>query len=206
MKVRLLLLAVIVVVLAAPTAQSAPAKRGTAPVIDLATGPVDGAWSALVRTSSGLSMTFHTSGLPAREAFTVWFVVFNNPAACTAPIAGLTNCGEADLFDPAVEAAVFRAGGHVIGTSGPTTISGSVKVGQTRNALTFPDGTAPFTTLMNPLTAEVHLVALRHGAWVPASPEMFHTFWACSLPPGPGVNELGCADWQVSIHLPPSTA
>jgi len=37
--------------------------------------------STLVRTPNGLSFTYHTSGLPAGYAFTLWIVVFNNPKA-----------------------------------------------------------------------------------------------------------------------------
>jgi hypothetical protein len=198
MKLRFLLLAALATALVAAPAQSAPAEQSTAGVIDFATfAPVEGAWSKLVRNGSGISMTLHTSGLTAGDAYTVWFVAFNHPENCTAPIGDLTMCGEPDLVDPAVATAAFLAGGHVIGTDGPATISGSLKVGQTKDALSFPDGAGgfitPFTTLTNPMGAEVHLIVRRHGPWVPGSPELFQTFWACNPE---------CVDTHASIHLP----
>jgi hypothetical protein len=182
-------------VLAASPAGSA--TRETAPVIDVgAMAPVDGAWATLVRNGTGLSATFHTHGLPAREAFTLWMVAFNHPEACTHPIGTLSLCGEEDLFDEATAAAVFRAGGHVVGSGGPATIAGSLKVGQTKDALTVPDDggfVTPFGLLTNPMGAEVHLVLLRHGPWVPGAPALFHTFWYCNP---------SCADWQVAFFPP----
>jgi hypothetical protein len=200
-----LLLAALAAGLVAAPAQTSPAERSTSPVVALPVfAPVEGASSTLVRTESGLSARFQTAGLPAGEAFTVWFIVFNEPGACTAPIVGVSRCGEPDLFNPAALGGAFTMGGHVVGSGGPATIAGSLHVGDMRNALTFGPGAPPAfpNALTNPMGAEVILVLLRHGPWLPGSPEQFKTFWACNLPPGPGATPFGCREIQASVHQP----
>ncbi len=203
--VRFLLLTVLAAGFAAAPGHASSAERSSSPVIALPSfSIVEGASSTLVRTGSGLSATFKTGGLPAGEAFTVWFVVFNNPAACGAPMMGVSRCGEPDLFNPATMAGAFTAGGHVIGSGGPATIAGSLRVGDMRRALTFGPDAPPAlpNALTNPLGAEVVLILLRHGPWTPGSPEQFKTFWACNLPVGPGTTPLGCEEPQLSVHQP----
>lgn len=204
-RLRLVLVAALTAGLMAGPAQTSAAERSTSPVVAMpAFAPVEGASSTLVRTESGLSATFQTAGLPAGETFTVWFVVFNAPDACTAPMAGVSRCGEPDLFNPATMAGGFTMGGHVVGSGGPATIAGSLHVGDMRNALTFGPGAPPAlpNALTNPMGAEVVLILLRHGPWMPGSPEQFKTFWACNLPPGPGSTPFGCLEIQASVHQP----
>ena len=56
---------------------------------------VAGASSTLLRTRNGVSIQLNTSGLEPGAAYTVWMVVFNNPAACSDGI-----CGEDDVLPP----------------------------------------------------------------------------------------------------------
>ena len=44
----------------------------------------------------------------ANTAYSIWWVVFNNPGECAGDI-----CGLGDLFNPAVEGAVFNASGAI---------------------------------------------------------------------------------------------
>ena len=49
----------------------------------------------------------------ANAPYTIWWVIFNNPEKCaTSP------CDAPDLFDEAVDAAVFNAGGSISAASG----------------------------------------------------------------------------------------
>jgi len=48
-----------------------------------------------------------TSGLDINAAYTVWWIVFNNPSACTG------GCGADDLGNPATAASAFYAAGFV---------------------------------------------------------------------------------------------
>jgi hypothetical protein len=50
------------------------------------------ATSSLVGNDNGVAMTIHTIGLPGDIADTVWWVVFNNPAACSHGMGGV-RCG-----------------------------------------------------------------------------------------------------------------
>ena len=71
-------------------------------------GPVVGT-AQLLREQKYVSANVVTTELSADAAYTMWWVVFNNPQACDTPFA----CGEPDLFDPAVKAAVLWATGTV---------------------------------------------------------------------------------------------
>ena len=80
--------------------------------------------STLVRNDNGVAMTIHTVGLPAGTADTVWWVIFNNPSACSHGMGGL-RCGAGDLSVPAVKASVQSRPGTSSGltalvTTGPT--------------------------------------------------------------------------------------
>ena len=56
--------------------------------------------SQLIRGDNGLNANFQTSGLPAGQAVTLWFIIFNNPAGCSTSPCSLP----ADLFNPAAQA------------------------------------------------------------------------------------------------------
>lgn len=75
--------------------------------------PSDEAYGRLVRRIDRLELEIITDGLPA-GVYTVWWVIFNNPEACSD---GLCNGGP-DFFNPAVEASVFYATGAIVEDEG----------------------------------------------------------------------------------------
>jgi len=175
---------------------------------------VDGAWSNLVRTGAGLSMSLHTSEITPGDAVTIWWVVFNRPSECTAGIPGMSTCGEPDLFNPDVEASVLHAAGHVIGGSGKASFAGHLAEGDTSAAVFGPG-------LLDSKEAEVHFIVHTHGPKIPGivSSQVHSFLGGCridewvgllgalgiteeELPlrgvPGPNV----CMDTQASIHVP----
>jgi hypothetical protein len=91
----------------------------------------------------------------APEAFTVWLIVFNDPAACTND-----SC---DVDDTAADAAarggVYQLDGRI---ADDTTMSfvGSIRVGQQ------PETGSP---LDNPIEADVHLAIAPHGRALPGT-------------------------------------
>lgn len=100
---------------------SAASPRTEATVHDFHTfDEIDGATATLTRTANGLSATLSTS-LPAGHAETMWWVIFNNPGACTADGRG---CSDDDIFavfgggpNPA-GIAILNADGRVVPPSG----------------------------------------------------------------------------------------
>ena len=96
---------------------------------------VPGANAKLVRQPDGASFAFTTRGLMAGNAYTIWFVAFNKPGACNAPmmVGGevIALCGLPDLGNAAAEPTAVWGAGHVVGGSGMTTLGGRVAVGDT---------------------------------------------------------------------------
>lgn len=115
------------------------------------------AYSVLVRNEDEISMMFHTAELAPGDAVTVWWVIFNNPAACAD-----SPCTSSDLpqndGNPEAQAAMIYADGGVIGDDGRASFTARLDVGDNENAYAFE--TDGLTDLEN---AEVHLVIRTHG-------------------------------------------
>jgi hypothetical protein len=116
-------------------------------------GPVaPGAEATLIRRDGGVSFSITTSQLRPGHAYTVWFVVVNNPATCTA-----SPCSGPDiLLNPATDAQVTYGAGHVSGASGRAGFAGSFRVGGL-------DGWLAGGGLHDPGGAEIQLVINDHG-------------------------------------------
>lgn len=125
---------------------------------------VEGASATLSTNDAGATMTFKSVGLPA-GAYTVWWIVFNNPEYCAGPAPEGSACGIMDLLprggDPDVRSSVLYGGGHVVGRNGVVNIGHHLGTGDTEGA-NFGPG------LVNPTTAEIHLVLRTHGPMDPA--------------------------------------
>jgi hypothetical protein len=116
MKIRLGFCVGLIALMLPLAAQATPSTTQTVDVtgwndhIPAPTADVHGT-ASLVRRDDGISMSFRTSGLPAGDAVTIWFII----------------------VDPAsgnVVSAQFAAG-HVVGTDGNASFGGSLKVGDT---------------------------------------------------------------------------
>jgi len=73
--------------------------------------PSDDAYGRLKRKNDRLELTILTDGLPV-GAYTVWWVVFNNPEECVG------GCNVSDLFNPAVGGSVFFSTGLIVEDDG----------------------------------------------------------------------------------------
>lgn len=158
-------------------------------------GTVAGSTGTLTRTATGIASTVSTSNLSPGAAYTMWWVIFNNPEFCVG------GCGEDDFFNPTVNASAFFADGEVIGLNGLGNFSAQVGIGQlpNPNQVLFGNG------LFNPLTAEVWNVVRDHG---PASSDLallnaqLTTFnGGCTLTPGDGL--FPCLDEQSAVFSTP---
>jgi hypothetical protein len=168
----------------AGVASAGTAQQDSAAVQRFADGSaVSGAWSALVRNDTGATFSLHTRELVAGHTITVWWVIFNQPENCSHGMLGL-RCGEGDLFEPSVRASVVYGAGHVIGGSGVAGYGGWIGVAETDGALFGPG-------LLEPLTADIHLVVHDHGVLSAEQiAEGVHNFGPCNP----------CVDVQFSAH------
>ena len=158
--------------------------------------------STLVRTANGLSFTYHTSGLPAGYAFTLWIVVFNNPAACfTSP------CTDVDIFsNPAAQADFLWGAGHVIGGNGVGNFGGHLRVGDTSRSGLAELIKSPTVGLLDPMNAEIQMAIHSHGPAVPGQTlkaQLSSFLGGCNvlLDVVDFPDEVGeCVTFQSSIH------
>lgn len=113
----------------------------------------------LVRQDNGLNANFKTSDLPAGQAVTLWFIVFNNPAGCATSPCSIP----ADVFNPAAQADFLHGGGHVTG-GGMNTFAGHLSVGDISGSGMLEIGFPELAIgLLDPQAAEVHLALHSHG-------------------------------------------
>jgi hypothetical protein len=169
---------------------------------------IDDTWSTLNRYENGIMATLHTTDLAPNDVVTMWWVIFNEPTNCT------DACGDDDIFVvdadgalvigdngpelnleqiEAAQIAVLGATGNVISDNGEGHFSAVLTTGDTPNVVFGPG-------LLNPLTAEIHLVLRTHGPVNPdALDEQIITInggCAAEWPNEP------CQDLQFSIHQP----
>ncbi|HLF67263.1 MAG TPA: hypothetical protein VI522_06550 [Gammaproteobacteria bacterium] len=119
--------------------------------------PVLNSQSQLTRTSKGISLKMHTSGLTPGHVVSVWYMLINKPSECT-----FTPC---DLFDfnfmSDVEgiptgASFMSAGGEVIGTNGSLTKEHFLPVNN-------PAGSEMGFGLTDPKNAYIWIALVDHG-------------------------------------------
>ncbi len=118
---------------------------------------VDDAFSVVVRNGDEVAMMFHTSDLIPGDAVTAWWVIFNNPAACSDGV-----CNGDDLPQnggaPDVQAAMILADGQIVDEAGQARFTARLDVADTSKAYAFE--TEGLTAIDQ---AEIHLVARTHG-------------------------------------------
>lgn len=144
-------------VLALPlAAQADPATRQTVNVTgwnDLIPAPtpdVHGT-ASLVRRDNGISMTFHTSGLPAGQPVTIWWIIIDNRGLVSAQFAA----------------------GHVVGNNGVAGFAGSLAEGDTSGCF---HPAFPCEGLSDARAQTVLLLARIHGPKDPGRiPLQIHT-------------------------------
>lgn len=133
---------------------------------------VDDAKAELVRMDHGIYMNVQTKDLEPGHVVTMWYVVFNNPEACSGG-----ECGEDDVFNlnadgsfilnddgsppmnleawEAIQLSLLRADGMVVGPDGTAEFRGHLPVGDTIEAIAGPG-------LLDAYKAEVHAVLRDH--------------------------------------------
>ena len=148
--------------------------------------------ASMIRSRRSLEMRIGANHLDPNAAYTVWWVIFNNPGACAGSM-----CGGRDLGNPAVRASVFYAAGFVTGDDGTANISAQVEAGALPMGLDVePDGTVAGLDGGNGLAAEVHLVIRGHGPVIPGMAHAQFSFFNGGCPPNT------CANQQAAVFAP----
>lgn len=103
----------------------------------------------LTRDEDGVEVRLTLAGLYKKSSYSVWWIVFNDPASCQHGGPGV--CGPTDID------AVANAGGFLTGTDGTANMTGELEVGP------LPQGLAGFGELTDAFGAEIHLIIQSHG-------------------------------------------
>jgi len=185
---------------------------------------VAGASSALTRTPNGLTYQLKTKDLEPGHAYTLWIVIFNNPAGCEHGMPGATSCGPMDVVNDPARPDMMYAAGALVGGSGRATFAGRRNVGDLSGSANAPVG-LPAYGLEDAYGAEIHFVVHHHGPKLSAFlPDMIQTIdggcFDAGVPeagaaspwndyPGPaGTGAFGrrgpntCASVQAAAHTP----
>ena len=135
----------------APNGFADPASKSQAELLRFSNiSIVEGSSAQLVRTDTGVTMNIKTFGLDAGAAYTVWWVIYNNPEHCDNPAA----CSDPpDFVNPAVAATLLHATGHIIGNNGVGNFAAHLSED--------PDG------LVDARKAQIELVVRSHGLPIP---------------------------------------
>ncbi|MGH2947368.1 MAG: hypothetical protein ACRDPC_14140 [Solirubrobacteraceae bacterium] len=166
---------------------------------------VDVGDSTLARTERGVTATLATTGLEPGP-HTMWWVVWNNPAAC-----GADGCTEADLGNPEVDVDIGYAAGVVVGKSGRARLTARLQEGRPLTGFPTEFGITSGSGLIDAGSAEIHLVVRSHGPRIPGLVgEMTRTFHAgCDYSVFGGLIAEGsygtagpnsCTDVQFAVH------
>lgn len=161
---------------------------------------VDGSWSQLTRTDDSVAMQIATDRLEPGAVYTVWWVIFNNPGACSPEMdgdPGTPVCGEDDIFtadgelapNPLARISILWASGGMADGEGAATFSAVLSEGET------PGEVLVGPALEDARRAEVHLVIRNHG-----QPDMARLHAQLSSFELEGC--AACEDVQFSVFLP----
>lgn len=147
----------------------------------------------LKRSHEGVLMTIETTNLGPYGAYSIWWVVFNNPGAC-----GDDGCSDADFGNPEVDASVLNATGRSADHYGNATFSAFLPAGQIHtNPASGAVRHAFGPGLQDARGAEIHAVVRCHGETT-GNPEQISTLFAdCIADDGFG-NEV-CFDAQAVV-------
>ncbi|MDJ0590378.1 MAG: beta-propeller fold lactonase family protein [Pleurocapsa sp. MO_226.B13] len=118
--------------------------------------PIHDSFAVLERREDGVELTLDTDLPPG--AYTVWWVVFNNPEFC------VDGCGSDDLERSAVNASSFWATGEVVGDESGGSFSVELLEGELptgSDQVILGDG------LEDSFSAEIHPVVRTHGSVIP---------------------------------------
>jgi hypothetical protein len=228
---KLVVAAVAMLVAALAVAPGATAAaRDNSPLFFFEDGTHAGGQSSLVRNGELGMVSAHikASHLTPGNAYTYWWVVFNDPSQCNGPDGdpeGAPECGENDIFDFDVEndgvpfdlaqitaarIVVLGGNGEIANNGGHATFTGALFEDSSlgHDVLLGPGGVFDFGNewfLEDAMTAEIHIVARNHGPAQSGADlaEQLHIFGGNCTPAssgGAGTGAFVCVDEQFAVH------
>lgn len=162
---------------------SGHASLSVVDVQDIFTEDVHPGASALSRTPRAVDLTLHLTGLGANSAYTLWWVIFNNPEFC------IDGCDIDDLGIAAVDASILWATGFVTGYEGVANVGARLRRGHIPGQLLVGNG------LKDPGGAEIHVIVRSHGTVFPGEVDS-------QISELDGYCNPACVDTLFAVHLP----
>lgn len=150
-----------------------------------------GGGATLYRSRNKLEMRIATSGLDANSAYTVWWVLFNNPAGCSPPGCGLDDV--VPTANPAAGVSVFYAAGFVTGVDGLGNVDAYADAGALPEGIDIETGHG--LERGKGFRAEVHLVVRTHGMITPGQVDQQIGSFNGGCSPA-------CANKQAAVFMP----
>jgi hypothetical protein len=148
-----ILSATLIFCIAAPLSAVADSTFQASNVHTFDTGIVVAGAGTLLRDEDGVKLRVEMDGLDSNAAYTLWWIIFNNPSACSDNECGLNDVFPNGPSDPGVR----NASGFITGPSVTGNSTGELEVGPA------PMGAAGFGQLKDSVGAEIHIVIQTHG-------------------------------------------
>ena len=146
--------------------------------------------ATLKRSKAGVNLTVHTTELGPGNAYTIWWIIFNNPGPCA------DGCGGPDLGNPAVEGSVMNATGRVADSDGNAWFSAFLPAGFMHTNPSSGDLRQVFGPgLQNVDGAEIHIVVRCHGPATGNVAQISTLLGECNNAASP----TGCYDAQAAV-------
>ena len=131
----------------------------TVDIVDPVTGVIQGE-SVLRRKNGYLTVSFKATDLTPNYAYTLWWVIWNNPEKCKTPNA----CEEIDFLTPdQSKVEVIYATGQVVGPRSFANFNAQLKENDVTGSINAIFGMPRYGGMKNASSAEVHLVLRSHG-------------------------------------------
>jgi hypothetical protein len=149
--------------------------------------------ASLKRSDQGVLLSLRTDQATPGHAYTIWFIIFNNPEYCDLDL--ISGCAGSDLGTPEVVGSGVNGGGGVADADGNFTLTSFLPVGFIH---TNPVGDARQLFgpgLQDAMGAEVHIVVRSHGESVDSVAQISHVNGDCNPE---------CSDPFAAIFVPKS--
>lgn len=153
--------------------------------------------SLLTRTNKAIKLNGYTTGLEPNSAYTIWWVIYNNPENCVdgAGTFDEVGCAKDEVVDPMlaeeVQSSMLWAGGFITDSNGYANFSAELRKNNPLGEVAMGPG------LLKPKEAEVHFLIRSHGEMkVGMVADQISTMMSNCMPEG----DHACTNVQGGVH------